>query len=45
MAVKVNYIVKVTDAKMADIMNALKAAGINVISVLEVHREESQPAA
>lgn len=40
MAVKANYIVKVQDAKLADIQKALKDANINVVSILEVHKEE-----
>lgn len=35
-----NYIVKVTDAKLADIQKALQQAGIQVRSILEVFKEE-----
>lgn len=42
----INYILKVTDAKPVDIQNALKAAGIQVRSIQEVHKEgdTAQPA-
>jgi len=36
----VNYIVKVEDAKAADIQKALEGAGIKVRSVLEVHKDK-----
>lgn len=35
----INYIVKVEDAKTVAVQKALKDAGINVISVQEVHKE------
>lgn len=35
----VNYIVKVEDAKMADIQKALKDGGIKVRSIQEVYKE------
>jgi hypothetical protein len=41
MATKTNYILKVQDAKLADIQKALKDANITVISMLEVHKEET----
>ena len=41
MAVKTNFILKVTDAKLADIQKALKDANINVVSLVEIHREEA----
>jgi hypothetical protein len=41
MAVKANYILKVSDAKLADIQKALKDANINVLSIVEIHREEA----
>jgi hypothetical protein len=41
MATKSNFILKVQDAKLADIQKALKDANINVISILEVHKEEA----
>jgi len=37
-----NFIVKVTDAKLADIQKALKAAGIKVRSIIEVFKEEEK---
>lgn len=37
-----NFIVKVTDAKLADIQKALQAAGIKVRSVIEVFKEEDK---
>ena len=36
----VNFIVKTKDAKESDIKKALKEAGIEVISVATVHKEE-----
>ncbi len=41
MATKSNYILKVADAKLADIQKALKDANINVLSILEIHKEEA----
>jgi len=41
MAVKTNFVLKVQDAKLADIQKALKDANINVVSILEVHKEEA----
>ena len=41
MAVKTNFILKVQDAKLADVQKALKDANINVVSILEVHKEEA----
>ncbi len=41
MAVKANFILKVSDAKLADVQKALKDANINVLSILEIHKEES----
>ena len=40
MATKTNFILKVQDAKLADVQKALKEANINVVSILEVHKEE-----
>jgi len=40
MATKTNFILKVQDAKLADVQKALKDANINVVSILEVHKEE-----
>jgi len=41
MATKSNFILKVSDAKLADIQKALKDANINVVSIMEVHKEEA----
>jgi hypothetical protein len=41
MATKSNFILKVSDAKLADIQKALKDASINVVSIMEVHKEEA----
>ncbi|HAS53399.1 MAG: hypothetical protein A2X56_10655 [Nitrospirae bacterium GWC2_57_13] len=41
MATKTNFVLKVTDAKLADVQKALKDAGINVLSLMEIHREEA----
>jgi uncharacterized protein YaaQ len=40
MATKTNFILKVQDAKLADVQKALKDANINVVSILEIHKEE-----
>jgi len=40
MATKSNFILKVQDAKLADVQKALKDANITVVSILEVHKEE-----
>ncbi len=40
MATKTNFILKVQDAKLADVQKALKEANITVVSILEVHKEE-----
>ncbi len=37
-----NFVVKVTDAKLADIQKALLAAGIKVRSIIEVFKEEEK---
>jgi hypothetical protein len=41
MATKTNFILKVQDAKLADVQKALKDANINVVSVMEIHKEEA----
>ena len=41
MATKMNFILKVQDAKLADVQKALKDANINVVSILEIHKEEA----
>ncbi len=38
--VNINYMVKVKNAKLADIQKALQSAGIEVRSIIEVHKEE-----
>ena len=40
-----NFVLKVQDAKAVDIQKALKAAGINVTSIIEVHKEQVEEAA
>jgi len=40
-----NFVLKVQDAKAVDIQKALKAAGINVTSIIEVHKEKVEKAA
>jgi hypothetical protein len=41
MATRMNFILKVQDAKLADVQKALKDANINVVSIMEVHKEEA----
>lgn len=36
-----NYILKVTDARKADIRKALKEAGINVRAITEIYSEDA----
>lgn len=36
----INYILKVKDAKLVDVQKALQQAGIQVRSIIEVHKEE-----
>ncbi|MBI5119068.1 hypothetical protein HZA56_21600 [Candidatus Poribacteria bacterium] len=40
MPTKHNLMVKVLDARPADVQKALKNAGINVLSVIEIHKED-----
>jgi nitrogen fixation NifU-like protein len=40
----INYILKVKDAKLVDIQKALQQAGIQVRSIIEVHKEEEKAA-
>ena len=42
--VNINYVLKVKDAKLADIQKALQQAGIQVRSIQEVHKEEEKTA-
>ena len=37
---QINYIVKVKDAKLIDVKKALTEKGIDVVSIVEVHKEE-----
>ena len=41
MGTKTNFILKVSDAKLADVQKALKDANITVVSIMEVHKEEA----
>lgn len=41
MATKTNFILKVQDSKLADVQKALKDANVNVVSIMEIHREEA----
>jgi hypothetical protein len=41
MPTKHNLMVKVIDARPADVQKALKNAGINVLSVIEIHKEDT----
>ncbi|MFQ5455463.1 MAG: hypothetical protein ACE5EA_04550 [Nitrospirota bacterium] len=40
MATKINYMIKIIDAKMGEIKKALEAGGIKVNSIIELHKEE-----
>ncbi|MBI1820502.1 MAG: hypothetical protein HY036_07150 [Nitrospirae bacterium] len=40
MAKKINFVVKVTDAKLLDIKKALEAKNIKLDSIIEVYKEE-----
>jgi len=37
-----NFLVKTTDAKLPDVKKALEAAGINVRSIIVIHKETEQ---
>jgi hypothetical protein len=39
MATKTNFILKIAGAKLADVQKALKDANINVVSIMEIHKE------
>ncbi len=39
---EINFILKVHDSKAVDIQNALKAAGIAVVSITEIHKEKGE---
>lgn len=38
----INYILKVEDVRAVDIQKALQAAGIKVISIIEVYKEKGE---
>ena len=38
----INYMLKVQDAKAVDVQKALKAAGIEVTSIIEVHKDKTE---
>lgn len=40
MATKINFMVKVVDAKITDVKKALEAGGIKVSSIIEMYKEE-----
>ena len=40
MATKRNFMLKVVDAKMGDIRKTLKEAGVDVVSIVEVYKED-----
>ncbi len=40
MPIRINYVLKVYDAKLVDVKKALEAANIKVHSIIETHREE-----
>lgn len=42
MATNVNYVLKVTDAKLMDVQKALEQAGIKVRSIIEVFKEKEE---
>ncbi len=39
----INYIVKVEDAKMAQIKKALETANIKVISIIDIYKSGEEP--
>ena len=41
----INYMLKVEDAKAADVQKALKEAGITVRSIQKLHEEEAEAGA
>lgn len=44
MTTQINYVLKVVDAKLAAVKKALTAADIEVVSLVEVYKEETAPA-
>jgi len=43
MATQINYVLKVRDAKLPAVKKALSEAGIEVVSLVEVYKEELPP--
>ncbi len=43
MAMQINYMVKVKDAKLGVVRKALSSAGIEVVSLVEVFKQEDAP--
>ena len=41
----INYMLKVEDAKAADVQKALKEAGISVRSIQQLHKEDTEAGA
>lgn len=41
MVTKTNFILKIQDAKLADVQKALKNAGIVVLSIAEIYQEKA----
>ena len=40
MATQRNFMLKVIDSRMSDVRKVLKDAGVNVVSIVEVYKEE-----
>ena len=40
MSTKHSFLVKVVDGRLSDLRKALKEAGMNVVSIAEIHKEE-----
>ena len=45
MAVQINYMLKVKDAKLGVVKKALSAAGVEVVSLVEVYKQDLDPPA
>jgi hypothetical protein len=43
MATQINYVLKVRDAKLPAVKKALSEAGIEVVSLVEVYKEDLPP--
>jgi hypothetical protein len=41
MATKTNFVLKIQNAKLADVQKALSDANIAIISIVEIHKEEA----